>query len=402
MPTSQSSSKAKRDEAEDEEQLDELVEDDAQQEYVRSRKTEDLAEAASTQHQYTHLPKTPFCRTCQRARMMAQARKKGGQKRIETEMFGDHIIGDHVIIKRNVEEGFRGEQVALVLKDLHTQYRYVYPGQSKDSQICVDGLNHFIGSKRWCSSCVYWQFPRIDQGHQGFGVQTSNLSWICWFIKVVCWARSSSDAGRCQKHLLQSGLPLKMWPLAMQHHATAITARPQLDGSESPWQLRFGEEFPAMHIPFGAKVLFWNNPKRADNTAGKLFTNFKWRNFPWVLHPTGSWLEGWILSCQVGLQIIMSTGVRWQFKEQKGWNYHPGVSSFFESCDWLEGTQSRSSEDQVIRKLPKLCRWNPACIRHKMSMNMSQGRPYQPTVMSSLMHPLNPYFQISSWPPKVK
>ena len=60
MPTSQSSSKAKRDEAQDEEQLDELVEDDAQQEYIRSRKTEDLlAEAASTQHQYTHFPKNP-------------------------------------------------------------------------------------------------------------------------------------------------------------------------------------------------------------------------------------------------------------------------------------------------------------------------------------------------------
>jgi len=73
-----------------------------------------------------------------------------------------------------------------------------------------------------------------------------------------------------RSNLLQSGLPLKMWPLAMQHHATAINASPQLDGSESPWQLRFGEEFPAMHIPFGAKVLFWNNPKRADNTAGKL------------------------------------------------------------------------------------------------------------------------------------
>ena len=56
----------------------------------------------------------------------------------------------------------------------------------------------------------------------------------------------------------------------MQHHATAINDSPQLDGTESPWQLRFGEEFPAMHIPFGAKVLFWNNPKRVDNTAGEL------------------------------------------------------------------------------------------------------------------------------------
>ena len=123
MPTSQSSSKAKRDDAEDGEQLDELVADDAQQEDVRSRKTEDLlAEAASTQHQYAQFPKKTFCRTCQRARMMApQAWKKGGQKRIETEAFGDHIIGDHVIIKKNVEEGFKGEQVALVLKDVHTQ-----------------------------------------------------------------------------------------------------------------------------------------------------------------------------------------------------------------------------------------------------------------------------------------
>ena len=61
-----------------------------------------------------------------------------------------------------------------------------------------------------------------------------------------------------RSNLLQSGPPLKMWPLAMQHHATAINANRQLDGSESPWHLRFGE------------VLLWNNPERADNTAGKL------------------------------------------------------------------------------------------------------------------------------------
>ena len=79
--------------------------------------------------------------------MAPHARNKGGQKRIETEVFGDHIIGDHVIIKKNVEEGFRGEQVAFVLKDLHTQYRFVYPSQSKDAQSSVEGLNHFSGPK---------------------------------------------------------------------------------------------------------------------------------------------------------------------------------------------------------------------------------------------------------------
>ena len=79
--------------------------------------------------------------------MAPQARRKGGQKRIETEVFGDHIIDDHAIIKKTVEEGLKGEQVALVLKDFHTQYKYLHPSQSKDAQSSMDGLNHVIGSK---------------------------------------------------------------------------------------------------------------------------------------------------------------------------------------------------------------------------------------------------------------
>ena len=80
MPTSQSSCKAAREEAVDEDQFDELVSDDAQHEYLRSRKAEDLlSEAASAQHQFTHFLKNPLCRTCQRARVMApHAHRKGG------------------------------------------------------------------------------------------------------------------------------------------------------------------------------------------------------------------------------------------------------------------------------------------------------------------------------------
>ena len=39
---------------------------------------------------------------------------------------------------------------------------------------------------------------------------------------------------------------------------------------KAPWKLRFGEDFPGQLIPCGAKILFWNNPKRADNTSGKM------------------------------------------------------------------------------------------------------------------------------------
>ena len=70
-------------------------------------------------------------------------------------------------------------------------------------------------------------------------------------------------------NLVQSGLPLQYWPLAMQHFSMAVNATPQLNSDEAPWKLRFDEDFPGQLIPLGAKILFWNNPKRADNTSGK-------------------------------------------------------------------------------------------------------------------------------------
>jgi hypothetical protein len=157
-----------------------------------------------------------------------------------------------------------------VLNNLHTQFRYVYPSQAKDSHSCVDGLNHFIGPKDDVQVVYTDNSPELIRAVKDLGyrhqtsieyVDSSNLFAEREVRQMLEGARSN---------LLQSGLPLKMWPLAMQHHATAINASPQLDGSESPWHLRFGEKFIAMHILFGAKVLFWNNPERADNTAGKL------------------------------------------------------------------------------------------------------------------------------------
>ena len=70
-------------------------------------------------------------------------------------------------------------------------------------------------------------------------------------------------------NLVQSGLPLQYWPMAMQHVSMAVNGTPQLKGDDAPWKLRFDEDFPGQLIPFGAKILFWNNPKRVDNTSGK-------------------------------------------------------------------------------------------------------------------------------------
>ena len=74
--------------------------------------------------------------------MAPPARKKGGQKRLETNCFGDHVVADHTVVKANVEEG-----VNLVMKEIHAQFRHVYPSQSKSGDSCVSAFNHFLSRK---------------------------------------------------------------------------------------------------------------------------------------------------------------------------------------------------------------------------------------------------------------
>ena len=71
--------------------------------------------------------------------------------------------------------------------------------------------------------------------------------------------RTVSEGTRA--NLVQSGLLERCWPLASEHHCMALNTSTRLDNDKVPWQLRFGEDFSGMRIPFGAKILFWNNPK---------------------------------------------------------------------------------------------------------------------------------------------
>ena len=93
--------------------------DDEVERFVRSRKEQDLLVDAC-----------PI------------ARSKGGQGRLETKAFGDRIIVDHVILKANIEPGIQGEWCALVIKDVRTQFRYVYPSTSKSTEQSVAGIQH--------------------------------------------------------------------------------------------------------------------------------------------------------------------------------------------------------------------------------------------------------------------
>ena len=116
---------------------------------ARSLAEADLrAEAKSVEHLFSHRPKNPFCEVCQRAKMLApQARKKGGSSTIVSKAFGDHITVDHIITRDLRDHGFQDERVALVVKDVFTKFRYVYPSPTKSSDQCYEDLLHFLGQE---------------------------------------------------------------------------------------------------------------------------------------------------------------------------------------------------------------------------------------------------------------
>ena len=147
--------------------------------------------------------------------MAPPARKKGGQKRFETKCFGDHIVADHTVVKANVEEGVKGETVALVMKDIHTQFRHAYPSQSKSGESCVSAFNHFLSHKHEVGAvCTDNSMELIATvGELGSRHQTST-EYVdsSKSFKVEREIRHMLEGTRT--NLVQSGLPVRMWPLA--------------------------------------------------------------------------------------------------------------------------------------------------------------------------------------------
>ena len=92
------------------------------------------AEAKSRQHMLTHIPKNPYCEICAKAKMYKPpGYSKGGSSMVDAKKFGDHITGDYLIAKSEPEIGIDDDRVAMVIKDVLTDFRYVYPAGRRDA-----------------------------------------------------------------------------------------------------------------------------------------------------------------------------------------------------------------------------------------------------------------------------
>ncbi|CAE7567591.1 unnamed protein product, partial [Symbiodinium necroappetens] len=101
--------------------------------------------AESAEHKFTHRPKNPYYKVCQKAKMLApHARKREGSSTVASEKFGGHVTVDHIINRDLRDVGVEGEKVALVVKDVCTNFRYAYPSSTKEAEQVYHRLLHFF------------------------------------------------------------------------------------------------------------------------------------------------------------------------------------------------------------------------------------------------------------------
>ena len=102
-------------------------------------------EAKSIAHQMNHIPKNPHCDVCNKAKMLKPpGRSVGGSQQIDSDKFGQRITADFLVTMSEAELGIDSDRVALVVKDVATDFRYVYPSSRRAARDVILALKHFI------------------------------------------------------------------------------------------------------------------------------------------------------------------------------------------------------------------------------------------------------------------
>ena len=183
--------------------------------------------------------------------------------------FGDHIVCDHVIPK-DIEEGIEGQTSMLVIKDVYTQYRCVYPSENKTA----DSIARAFKQTSDIVGIVYTDnAPEMLDAIEELGFKHQTSVEYQHSTKAVVEREVRTILEGARSNLLQANMPLTLWPYASKHHAMAINIVKQLNGNDPPWTLRFDNGFLGRQLPFGCLLFFWEGkyePKR-----GKFAPNAK-------------------------------------------------------------------------------------------------------------------------------
>ena len=241
--------------------------------------------------------------------MKPYATRKGGSRHVKSDKFGDHIVADHVIMKKSIETGVDDESVMMVIKDIYTQYRYAYPAESKSSDEIIKGFNHFLRTTDSVGVVYTDNSPEFNAAIEEYGFVHQNSVEYVDSTKAVVEREARTILEGARTNLVQSNMDVIMWPYAVRHHCMALNLSEQLSGEHSSWELRYKREFDGKIIPFGCLVHFWENRKRPDSVAGKMSPNSSKGVFIGYHIQSGHvWRDEYLVAHLDGLDYKLSDG----------------------------------------------------------------------------------------------
>ena len=256
------------------------------------------AEAKSVAHQMSHIPKNPYCEVCNKAKMLKPpGRAVGGSNQIESDRFGQHLTADFLVTMSEAEQGMDHDRVALVVKDVATDFRYVYPSARRTARDAVLALKHFTRQEDIVEVFYSDNAPELVSAAKILiWKHVIGRDYISTSNSVAERAVRSSLEGT-RANLIQSGLHHSYWPYAARHWCLAHNViEDEQDEGGSPWRKRFGENFPGPPLPFGCRIDYWTGPKKRPKNSLRFDPTTDPGVFlGYVIHPEFCWRKEFLV-----------------------------------------------------------------------------------------------------------
>ena len=213
------------------------------------------------------------------------------------------VTMDHISTRDLKDHGLDGERVALVVKDVYSRFSYIYPAEAKDTESCINSFKDFLKVEDKIGTIYSDNVPELIAAARSLKARlvtsrayvTENKSVIEREIRIILEGTRAN--------LEQAGTGVNLWPLAAQHHAMALNLTERFDSKSIPWEDRFGEAFDGLMVPFGAKVLYWNNPKQNVTGESKFSaTGVDGVFFGYHIQPGINWRKEYLVAPLKGFQ----------------------------------------------------------------------------------------------------
>ena len=136
---------------------------------------------------------------------------------VDAKKFGDHVTGDYLIAKTDPETGVDGDRVAMVFKDVATDFRYVYPVARRDTSNTTLAMKHFVDDLEKIGIFYSENAPEIVAAMRAMKIRHQISKDYISTSNAIAERAVRSTLEGTRANLLQAGLHHGYWPYAARH-----------------------------------------------------------------------------------------------------------------------------------------------------------------------------------------